>query len=98
MDKKLINMLIAAREIAETPFRISSSIRCKAHNKASGGSPTSSHLVGEAVDILCDNSVDRYKIITSLLIAGFNRIGVGSSFIHADIDRLKHQEVFWVYA
>ena len=43
--------LDTAREFAGVPFVISSATRCYQHNVNVGGSPTSSHLKGLAVDI-----------------------------------------------
>jgi len=97
MSYDLINKLVDAREMAGVPFRITSSIRCKKHNRTIGGSPTSSHLSGEAIDILCDSSITRFHILGGLIAAGFNRIGVGDFFIHADVDKEKYQEVIWLY-
>lgn len=36
--------------------KITSGVRCVAHNKEVGGSPLSMHLCGEACDIACDSS------------------------------------------
>jgi len=95
MQIKLLQRLDLARAIAHTPFIINSAIRCKPHNTASGGRKASSHLGGWAVDIKADNSPERYKILTALIKAGFNRLGVYQSFIHADCDPSKAPEVIW---
>lgn len=97
MDEKLITKLDMAREWAGVPFHITSSIRCPKHNHKVKGKVTSSHLTGKAVDIYCDNSNTRYKIIKGLIMTGFNRIGVGGHFIHTDIDGEKTQKIMWVY-
>ena len=68
-----------------------------AHNKEVGGVPTSSHLLGLAVDIRCANSRERFDLINVLLKKGFNRIGIGSTFIHVDIDLDKSPNVIWTY-
>lgn len=86
-----------AREIAGIPFIISSGFRCPEHNSAVGGSKTSSHMVGCAVDIKCNNSRDRKIIVDSLLKAGLNRIGISRSFIHVDDDFTKDKDVLWLY-
>lgn len=93
----LVAKLNKAREIAGVPFVINSGCRCVNHNKEVGGSPTSSHLKGLAADIKITGSRDRYDILSSLLTSGFTRFGVGESFIHADIDGAKAQEVIWDY-
>ena len=86
-----------ARGVAGIPFTITSGYRCVDHNIQVGGSATSSHLNGTAVDIACNDSSSRYKIITALLDAGFHRIGVADTFIHADMDRDKPERVMWTY-
>jgi len=74
---------------------ITSGYRCKKHNKKVGGSPTSSHLGGLAVDIACEASPLRFRILQTAVILGFARIGIYKNFIHLDIDRAKAQEVIW---
>jgi len=86
-----------ARAMAKTPFIITSSIRCENHNKAVGGSPTSSHLAGYAFDISCENPSERMKMITAFLASPFTRIGIGKNFIHVDCDPRKPQYLMWMY-
>lgn len=96
MKEDLLEKLQKAREIAKIPFRITSGYRSKKHNKKVGGSRNSSHLNGWAVDIACDNSFDREKILRSAFLAGFPRIGVSNTFIHLDVDPTKNNAV-WTY-
>jgi len=86
-----------AREKAEVPFKITSGYRCEAHNKEVGGSKTSSHLNGFAVDIAVGDSATRFAVIGGLVEAGFNRIGIGKTFIHVDMDSEKSPYVCWLY-
>jgi hypothetical protein len=97
ISPNIIKMLNVARNVAGIPFEITSGYRCEKHNKAVGGVAGSSHIGGSAVDILCGNDRDRYRIILGLLTAGFNRIGVGADFIHCDIDEYKSADVIWKY-
>jgi len=97
MSTEFVKKLDKARKFADTPFNITSSIRCPGHNEQVGGSETSSHLRGLAVDLSCGASHKRFKIIKGLILAGFNRIGVGEFFIHADNDKTKTQNVIWRY-
>ena len=76
---------------------INSAYRCKDHNKAVGGSPTSSHLTGKAIDIAAAGSREKYLIVEAALEAGATRIGIGKGFIHIDVDDDKDQEVLWLY-
>ena len=95
VKEKLIERLNIAREKAGIPFKITSGYRCKSHNKSVGGAVDSQHLKGIAVDISCSNSVDRYKIITGLLQAGFSGIGIAKHFVHGDIR--DGTPVVWLY-
>jgi len=97
MDQATLSALDDAREKANIPFVIVSSIRCGHHNKVAGGSSTSSHLIGCAADIKCDNSSDRIRIVTALLASPITRIGIAKNFIHADYDQRKPQYLMWVY-
>jgi len=93
----LVEKLNTARRLAGVPFVITSGSRCTEHNAKIGGSKTSSHLKGLAVDIKANDSRIRYLILTALVNAGFNRIGIAKDFIHVDIDEDKTDDVVWVY-
>ena len=97
MDKTLLEMRDEVRDKFDKPIHITSGFRTPAHNEAVGGVETSSHLKGLAVDIACNKSTDRFDLINCLLDVGFSRIGVGNTFIHADIDQDKTQGVIWTY-
>lgn len=104
MDKNLLEMLDEVRDKFDKPIHINSGFRTPAHNEAVGGKMPdangnggSSHLKGLAVDIACNKSQDRFDLINCLLDVGFSRIGVGKTFIHADIDQKKTQGVIWTY-
>lgn len=97
ISEELIERLDQARELAGVPFTVSSGYRCKEHNAAVGGSSTSSHLLGLAVDIVVDGGSNRFKVVDALLKVGFTRVGVAKSFVHADIDKAKVQNVLWTY-
>ena len=103
MDSNFLSMLDDARGIAGIPFTITSGFRTPAHNAKVGGvSPSnnskgSSHMYGYAADIAAPDSRTKFIIIDSLLKAGFNRIGVGKTFIHCDNDPDKSPDVIWTY-
>lgn len=91
-------MLDEARDIAQVPFRITSGVRSISHNKAVGGTENSSHLRGKAADIACTDSATRFRIVAALLAVGFDRIGIGETFIHVDNDdEIKTPGVVWLY-
>jgi len=94
---EFLEKLNQARSIAGVPFKVNSCCRCAQHNKDEGGSETSSHLSGVAVDLSSFNSRERFKILEGAILAEFTRIGLGEDFIHLDIDSTKDQEVAWLY-
>lgn len=97
VSKQLVDMLQLARDMANIPFIITSGYRCVDYNKEVGGVPNSSHLSGKAVDIKVTSDEMRFKLVSSILSAGFKRIGIGKDFIHCDVDAGKPNKVMWVY-
>ena len=96
MDPGILEKLDYARGLAGTAFIINSANRCSAHNAKVGGTGNSSHLHGYAVDIRIRSSIDRWDILNALLTAGFTRLGIYPTFIHADVDLNKPQQCMWV--
>lgn len=84
MNSTLLSMLDSAREAADCPFIITSSLRSVEHNASVGGASLSSHLFGDAVDIYVDEP-RRARIIAALFGAGFRRIGIYSHHVHVDV-------------
>ena len=97
MSGLLLERLEVAREIAGIPFTIDSGFRCSKHNLDVGGESDSAHLYGLAADIHAENSRTRFIIHSALLKAGFIRLGIGKTFIHADWDTTKDPRVIWLY-
>jgi zinc D-Ala-D-Ala carboxypeptidase len=96
-DADLVRMLDQARDVAGVPFVINSGIRSVERNAQVGGAPESAHLSGHAVDIHCPTSRQRFLIVQALIEVGFRRIGIGNTFVHADTDPDKAQDVIWTY-
>jgi len=103
MDIAFVEFLEKARVKAEIPFRITSAYRCedyqadlkkRGYETASGISP---HQKGVAVDIFTPTDKARYLIMAHLAKEGFNRFGVGSNFLHVDIDSERNQNRIWYY-
>jgi len=98
LKPELVAMLDKARGIAGIPFNIVSGFRTPENNsKLKGSVKDSAHLVGLAVDIECKDSSSRFKVLDGLIKAGFTRIGFGKTFLHADCDASKPQQVMWTY-
>lgn len=97
MNQEFIDMLDSAREIAGIPFVLTSAKRTVKHEKEKGRSGTGAHTLGCAGDIECTNSRERFIIVAALLKAGFTRIGISKTFIHADNSKNHDQKVIWLY-
>ncbi|QDP64677.1 MAG: hypothetical protein Unbinned4585contig1001_41 [Prokaryotic dsDNA virus sp.] len=103
MKDEFMELLQKAREIADTPFRITSGFRTEAYQldlKRRGyktAKNKSPHQEGYACDIACTDSKTRYLIIGSLMLAGFNRFGIGASFIHVDNSPNYTPNRVWTY-
>lgn len=97
MDATFINLLTQLRRAAAFPFVINSGFRCPEHNRAEGGHPNSSHLVGKAADVRAEANWQKFRIVREAIRVGFTRIGVGKTFVHLDYDLDKPQETLWTY-
>ena len=96
MNVYFLAKLDEASEYAGIRFVINSAYRSPEHH-LSIKNPTSSHIKGLAVDISVKGSRQRFLILDALLAVGITRIGISSTFIHADIDPDKSQNVIWTY-
>ena len=91
MDADLLHRLDTLRELVSEPLSITSSFRSEDYNKGVGGSKTSQHLKGKAVDLSCNNSTLRAKIVKHALELDLT-CGVAKTFVH--IDNRDNQIVF----
>lgn len=89
-----VHLINISRTIGKK-IRISSHFRTPEQNRLCGGSLTSSHLTGSAIDIVCTDNYDRYRII-NYCMPFFSRIGVYDKHIHLDWNINKPQNVLWV--
>lgn len=90
LKPELVIMLNKAREIANTPFKITSGYRTPEHNKEVGGVPNSAHIKGLAVDLACTTQT-RQAILKGLLTCGIPVfIEDCPKHIHVDLDSSIH--------
>lgn len=95
IHSSFVDRLDRARGLAGIPFVINSGYRCDEHDKSIGGK--GNHPSGYAADIMAASSKQRFKILQALLAVGFNRIGIGETFIHVDCNPEKPSGVIWSY-
>lgn len=97
MNPQTLQKLDRARGISGVPYVINSGYRCEAHNRSVSRVENSSHTKGYAADIRALDGRSRYLILKGLIEAGFNRIGIARTFIHADDDPNLPRETIWEY-
>lgn len=85
------------RYVAGIPLVINSAYRSQDWELKQGRSGKSAHTKGKALDIRCNTSQNRYKIVNAALSCGIRRIGIGKSFVHLDNDTTLPQGVIWDY-
>jgi uncharacterized protein YcbK (DUF882 family) len=97
MNHEFLDSLDKIREIAGIPFHINSGFRTSAQNKKDKGALNSAHLRGLAADIAAPEGFQRFRILQAALLMGVRRIGVGSNFIHLDMDDSLPNPTIWTY-
>ncbi len=75
-------------------FNINSGFRCRLHPE-SVKNPTSSHILGLAVDLAIEDIEGRYLLVKALINLNIQRIGYYSWGCHFDIDKDKKQDIIW---
>jgi zinc D-Ala-D-Ala carboxypeptidase len=81
----IVNLCQSLRDAFGKPIFISSGYRCAKRNKAVGGSLTSDHLKGLAVDIACYDAMTRRELVYIALSVGVPTIGVKRDCVHISI-------------
>lgn len=74
----------------------SSAFRTPKHNTSVKGVKNSAHLRGWAIDIPCNDSYLRWRILYFALTFGCTRIEVGKNWIHVDFDPTLPQKVVFL--
>ena len=97
MKQDFINRLDTVRDVAGIPLVINCAYRSREYDLSKGRTGNSAHTKGLAVDIRCTTSANAFKIVQAALRVGFNRIGIGKTFIHLDSDTSLPQNVIWNY-
>lgn len=95
INQKLVYLLDTIRYALNKPVTLTSAYRCEHHNKEVGGSPKSQHVLGNAADISCGASEDKFHIISIAIKGGATGIGVAKNFVH--IDMRIGAKSFWTY-
>jgi hypothetical protein len=90
----------AVRALLKKPIIVNSGYRSPAVNKAVGGSPTSAHALGYAVDFVCSDFGDPMAICRAIVasdIAFDQLILERNLWVHISFDpRMRHQMLSYV--
>ena len=86
MKSSTITMLQQVEEHLNETLVINSGYRDKEHNRKVNGVSNSAHLRGYAVDIAIYSRKHRRRLVKALEAAGFKRIGIYPTHVHADND------------
>lgn len=97
LSPALVELIRRAQHLAGFTFTITSALRPMSWELSHGRRGSSSHVKGLAVDISTVDSHTRYKVLLSLGVVGVPRLGVGKTFIHADIDETKAHPIIFHY-
>lgn len=84
MDSTFMKHIEEARERSGVPFIVNSAYRTVDWEHDHGRSGNSFHCVGQALDIRCTDSIDRYKIIEAIMFYGNLSVMVYPTFLHVD--------------
>jgi len=93
IDMRLVDMLQKMRVNIGRPITITSGYRTAAYNDFVGGSKSSRHILGQAVDIQVEG-VATDIVATYAYMVGARRIGIANTFTHMDTGP---GEAYWVY-
>lgn len=97
MDADFLLRLDRIRYTAGIPLVLNCAYRSKEWDIKQGRSGNSAHCKGKAVDIRCNTSGNRMKIVKAALDCGITRIGIGKTFVHIDADESLPQDMIWHY-
>jgi len=97
VDQALLEILEQIRVFYNKGMPVNSGYRCSKHNAEVGGVPNSEHMLGLAVDIVCNSSADRFNLIQLALCYNVVRIGISEGFVHLGISQVHPQERIWLY-
>lgn len=89
----------AVRKLLGHPIRVNSGFRSPSVNRAVGGSPTSAHAIGYAVDFVCPKFGDPMAICKAIVASGikFDQLIMEKNrWVHISFDpRMRGQVLSW---
>ncbi len=95
LSEKILQKLQLVQLYSELNLKVTSGFRSAEKDRAVGGTGHGSHTRGMAVDILCTNGTNAFKILNACIKAGLTRFGYEPQHFHIDCDASLAQSVFW---
>ena len=96
MSPELGYMLDDTRRILNDKIIITGSWR-RSEDKRTSAHQVSSSGLWEAVDIMCNESQERFLLVSAAYLAGFRRIGLYDRHVHLDVaEEHFDQDVCWL--
>lgn len=83
MSKRTLTSVQSTREEYGEGFYITSAYRCNRHNEMVGGTATSNHKAGDAVDLWVDGST-KLERLASVARRHFKYVSLHKTYIHCD--------------
>lgn len=97
MDGDFLDLMDKVRYMAGIPLVVNSAYRSRSYELSKGRDGNSAHTRGKALDIRCNTSRNRWKIVNAAIRCGIRRIGIGKTYVHLDDDASLPQCVIWDY-
>lgn len=99
LNQNMLNLIYKIEQELKKEIFITSGMRCEKHNKIVGGSETSAHLKGLAIDIAFSSGNELYNLLDISKKFGVNRFGINFKkvFLHIDIDKTKPPKTIFGY-
>jgi len=94
-DPELLRLLALLSKEVGRKLEVNSGHRSHTHNEEIGGVSDSAHLTYKAVDLHAGNPEKALALAKAAAKVGFQRIGVGRTFVHVDVDYSKNYPTAW---
>ena len=96
-DVDRFNKLLELEKEVGFPLTITSGVRCTFWNAHEGGKANSGHLFDGETDLACPTGIVRFQLVAAAFKLGFDRIGIGKTFIHIGQSPNLVRRVIWTY-
>ncbi len=89
VNQRTLDKAQKVRDMVNRPLRVNSGGRCPNHPNEVHRDKPADHQKCQGLDIACSGGLERGELVAAGLAAGFNAIGVATTFVH-----LGHREEY----